>query len=204
MQSSFTHPLLFSPSRHDKRKQPRVAKLFSGVDIARDTHRLLNPRRRPRHSTTTAAPSFTLPYRSITMNHPNDKSLSAKQKKRNMDKKKHSPNEQPAQSTKQTHSLPLSPALPSRTMAESLRNEPGISERRGIRWVCNITLSIDSSAHKSFQLPDEPRHEEPTTSFDLTSSRGQFVDIRIFCSPGQTLPNQGELDISSSWFSTPG
>lgn len=142
MQSHFTHPLLSKPPNHDKEKQPRVAKLFSGVDIARDTHRLLNPRRRPRHSRIIAAPSFTLPYRSITMNHDNDKPPDHKRKTKNNTKKKNQTkrtgNDQPAQKANQAHSLHLSPALPSRTMAESPRNEPGISERRGIRWVCNV------------------------------------------------------------------
>lgn len=200
MQSSFTHPLLFNPPNHDKTKQPRVAKLFSGVDIARDNHRLLNPKRRSRHSRIVAAPTFTLPYRSITMNHANDKPPSAKQKKKNKSKKNRIQAEQPAQNINQAHSLHLSSALPSRTMAESLRNEPGISERRGIRWVCNTVLSIDSNVFNSSQLPDEPRLEEPTSTLVLTSSRGEFVDIRISCTPGETLPNEGELSISQFQF----
>jgi len=48
-------------------------------------------------------------------------------------------------------------------------------------------------AHRPFQLPDDPKLEEPTSTLVLTSSRGQFVDIRISCTPGETLPNQGEL-----------
>jgi hypothetical protein len=199
MQSSFTHPLLSKPSNQDKTKRPKVAKLFSGVDIVRDNHSLLNPKRRPRHSRIIAAPSFTLPYRSITMNHSNDKAPNAKRKKsskiKNKKKKQNSQNKQPTQNINQAHSLHLSLALPSRTMAESPRNEPGISERRGIRWVCNITLPIDSSVSNSSQLPDEPRLEEPTSTLVLTSSRGEFVDIRISCTPGETLPNEGKLNI---------
>ncbi|CAD0090623.1 unnamed protein product, partial [Aureobasidium vineae] len=59
-------------------------------------------------------------------------------------------------------------------MAEPQRNEPNISERRGIRWI-----------------PDDHQLEEPTSTLVLTSSRGQFVDVRIFCKPGEALPNEG-------------
>ncbi|KAH0070428.1 hypothetical protein KCU96_g16941, partial [Aureobasidium melanogenum] len=67
-------------------------------------------------------------------------------------------------------------------MAESQRNEPGISERRGIRW-----------------LPDDSKLEEPTSTLVLTGSRGHFVDIRIFCNPGEPLPNEGGPSSLLDW-----
>jgi hypothetical protein len=56
----------------------------------------------------------------------------------------------------------------------------------------------NSIAHTPPQLADEPKLEEPTSTLVLTSSRGEFVDIRIFCKPGETLPNDGESYISYS------
>jgi hypothetical protein len=53
-----------------------------------------------------------------------------------------------------------------------------------------------SSAYDSVQLPSENSIEEPTSTLVLTSSQGQFVDIRIFCKPGETLPNEGKSNIS--------
>jgi hypothetical protein len=86
------------------------------------------------------------------------------------------------------------PALAPSTMTEPQRNEPGISERRGIRWVC-IQLSIVSNCPNIIdQLPDSM--EEPTSTLVLTSSRRQFVDIRIICGPGQALPNEGEFNLA--------
>jgi hypothetical protein len=49
-----------------------------------------------------------------------------------------------------------------------------------------------SCAYNSVQLPSENNVEEPTSTLVLTSSQGQFVDIRIFCKPGDTLPNEGK------------
>lgn len=162
MQSSFTHPLLFTTVNHEKRKQ---AKLFSGINTARDIHWHLNPKKRSRRPKSFAVSSFTLPYRSITMNHTNDKFTNAKpKKKKSKNKKKRQQNDQPAQNTTPRQPVHLSTALPSRTMAESQRNEPGISERRGIRWVCNtliinklqvltILLSFLTSPNSKSQLP---------------------------------------------------
>ncbi|KAH0377547.1 hypothetical protein E4T52_15974 [Aureobasidium sp. EXF-3400] len=176
MQSSFTHPLLISTSIYEKRKQ---TKLFGGTDIARNIHNILNPKKRSRRPKPFAVSSFTLPYRSITMNHSNDKLTNAKpNKKKKHNKKKAEQNNQPPQNTHRAQPLHLSTALPSRSMAESQRNEPGISERRGIRW-----------------LPDEPKLEEPTSTLVLTGSRGHFVDIRIFCNPRESLPNEGASKI---------
>ncbi|KAI4808943.1 hypothetical protein E4T44_11028 [Aureobasidium sp. EXF-8845] len=113
------------------------------------------------------------------MNHDNDKPLNTKQKKKNKNKKKNkdSQNTQPIiRDSNQAQSSHLTTALPTRIMADTSRNEPGISERRGIRW-----------------LPNENNIEEPTSTLVLTSSQGQFVDIRIFCKPGETLPNEGNL-----------
>ncbi|KAG9730164.1 hypothetical protein KCU75_g19100, partial [Aureobasidium melanogenum] len=166
MQSSLTHPLLFSTSNYEKRKQTQ---LLGGSDIVRDIHNILNPKKRSRRRKPFSVASFTLPYRSITMNHTNDKLTNAKPNK----KKKGDQNKQPPQNTHRAQPLHLSTALPSRTMAESQRNEPGISERRGIRW-----------------LPDDSKLEEPTSTLVLTGSRGHFVDIRIFCNPGEPLPNE--------------
>ncbi|KAG9663179.1 hypothetical protein KCU95_g19052, partial [Aureobasidium melanogenum] len=175
MQSSFSHPLLFSTSDYEKRKQ---SKLFGGTDIARNIHNILNPKKRSTRPKAFAVSSFTLPYRSITMNHTNDKLTNAKQKKKKSNNKKGDQNKQPAQNTHPAQPLHLSTTLPSRTMAESQRNEPAISERRGIRW-----------------LPDDPKLQEPTSTLVLTGSQGHFVDIRIFCNPGEPLPNEGESKI---------
>lgn len=144
MQSSFTHPLLFDKSNHHQRKQ---SKLFGGIDISRNHHIILNPKKTCRRSKSFAVSSFTLPYRSITMIHSNDKLANAKPKKKSSkNKRKSDRNIRPAQNNHPIQSLPLSTVLPSRTMAESQRNEPGISERRGIRWVC------ESSAFHNAQV----------------------------------------------------
>ncbi|KAG9667155.1 hypothetical protein KCU99_g9090, partial [Aureobasidium melanogenum] len=117
------------------------------------------------------------------MNHSNDKLTNAKpNKKKKHNKKKAEQTNQPPQNTHRAQPLYLSTALPSRIMAESQRNEPGISERRGIRW-----------------LPDEPKLEESTSTLVLTGSRGHFVDIRIFCNPRESLPNEGGPSSLLDW-----
>ncbi|KAG9826129.1 hypothetical protein KCU98_g14292, partial [Aureobasidium melanogenum] len=181
MQASFTHPLLVSTSDYEKRKQ---TKLFGGTDIVRNLHNILNPKKRLRRPKPFAISSFTLPYRSITMNHTNDKLTNSKpnKKKKKSKKKKGDQNKQPPQNTHRAQPLHLSTALPSRTMTELQRNEPGISERRGIRW-----------------LPDDPKLDEPTSTLVLTGSRGHFVDIRIFCNPGESLPNEGGPSSLLDW-----
>lgn len=147
MQSSFTHPLLFTTCNHDKRKQ---AKLFSGINTARDIHWHLNPKKKPRRPKSFAVSSFTLPYRSITMNHSNDKLTNTKsEKKSKINKKKAAQSHQPTQHINLAQPLHLSVTLPSRTMTEPQRNEPAISERRGIRWVCYISSSRNTSAYNS-------------------------------------------------------
>jgi hypothetical protein len=61
-------------------------------------------------------------------------------------------------------------------------------------------FQYNSIAHMPPQLPDESKLEEPTSTLVLTSSRGEFVDIRIFCKPGETLPNDGVSNLlQSSW-----
>ncbi|CAD0113898.1 unnamed protein product [Aureobasidium uvarum] len=111
------------------------------------------------------------------MNHDNDKptNTSTKSNKKPKNRRKAAQNKQP-------QSLHLSATLPTRTMAEPQRNEPGISERRGIRW-----------------LPDDHQLEEPTSTLVLTSSRGQFVDVRISCKPGEILPNEGGPSSLLDW-----
>ncbi|KAG9941561.1 hypothetical protein KCU85_g9563, partial [Aureobasidium melanogenum] len=117
------------------------------------------------------------------MIHANDKLANAKpKKKKSKNRRKADHINQPAQKTHPPQSLHLSTTLPSRTMAESQRNEPAVSERRGIRW-----------------LPDDPKLQEPTSTLVLTGSRGQFVDIRIFCNPGETLPNEGGPSSLLDW-----
>ncbi|KAI4723636.1 hypothetical protein E4T48_00181 [Aureobasidium sp. EXF-10727] len=174
---SFSHPLFFNTSSLDKRKPP---KLFSGIDTARDIHLHLNPKPKSRRPKPFAVASFTLPYRNLPMNHSNDKSTKTKSKKK--PKKKTAQNKQPAQKTTQAQPLRLPAALPTRTMAQPQRNEPGISERRGIRW-----------------LPDDHQLEEPTSTLVLTSSQGRFVDVRIFCNPGEILPNEGGPSSLLDW-----
>ncbi|KAI5205771.1 hypothetical protein E4T39_02926 [Aureobasidium subglaciale] len=187
----FTHPLLFDTHQIQERKQ---TKLFSGLEISRNAHSVLNHRqrsRRPRHFT---VPTFTLPYRTITMNNANDKSTNTKPRK-NKGGQKPRAKEQKAKRSKsnqlvthgknnnnlsQPHQLSL--ALHSRTMDNTKTNEPGISERRGIRW-----------------LPHQLELEEPTSTLVLTSSKGKFVDIRIFCKQGDSLPNEGGPSQSLDW-----
>ncbi|THW64345.1 hypothetical protein D6D25_02057 [Aureobasidium pullulans] len=185
-------------------------KLFSGIQTSRDAHRRVSIRRRSTRSQPSATHihQFTLPYRnrSITMNHPNDKPTKPRiyknhtrsikkhngSKKNNKNAKvqnKSHQNDQSQQSNKidknsqsnqppppnntdqaQASHLSSAPSLP--TMSEPQTSEPGISERRGIRWI-----------------PDDLK--EPTSTLVLTSSRKQFVDIRIFCQRGHPLPNEG-------------
>ncbi|KAI5211121.1 hypothetical protein E4T38_01730 [Aureobasidium subglaciale] len=183
---SFTHPLLFDTRQIEKSKQ---TKLFSGLDTSRNAHAVLNHKHRSRRSRPFTVPAFTLPYRTITMNNANDKStnteprkkkghqkLKVKEPKAKKSKSFHSDRLTTHDKSNNKLSLPrqLSLAHHSRTMDNPKTNEPGISERRGIRW-----------------LPHQLELEEPTSTLVLTGSKGQFVDIRIFCKQGDTLPNEG-------------
>ncbi|CAC9888102.1 unnamed protein product, partial [Aureobasidium pullulans] len=182
-------------------------KLFSGIQTSRDAHRRVSIRRRSTRSQPSATHihQFTLPYRnrSITMNHPNDKPTKPRiyknhtrsikkhngSKKNNKNAKvqnkshqndqsqqsnkidKNSQSNQPPNNTDQAQASHLSSAPSFPAMSEPQTSEPGISERRGIRWI-----------------PDDLK--EPTSTLVLTSSRKQFVDIRIFCQRGHPLPNE--------------
>lgn len=159
--------------------------------------------------------------RSITMNHSNDKPTKPRiyknhtrsikkhngSKKNNKNAKvqnkshqndlsqqsnkidKNSQSNQSPNNTDQAQASHLSSAPSFPTMSEPQTSEPGISERRGIRWVRGMTFRPGRTL-TSLQIPDDLK--EPTSTLVLTSSRKQFVDIRIFCQRGHPLPNEGQ------------
>lgn len=127
----------------------------------------------------------------------NDQSQNKSNQDIQSNKIKNSQNNQPARDSNQDQAQApqLSLATPSPFMAEPQISEPGISERRGIKWVRSMALQ-HTQALTSLQIPGEL--EEPTSTLVLTSSKKQFIDVRITCKAGHSLPNEGQYSSLSA------